>query len=76
MTHFAKPDEIAKLSKYPEARVVQGTSGLSYLTIPENIIAPDAQKHFCPLSNTVDFQRVLVVPESSDGIVFNAPYEE
>jgi hypothetical protein len=42
MTHFAKPDEIARLSTHPEAQIVQGISDLSYLTVPENIINPEA----------------------------------
>jgi hypothetical protein len=75
MTHFAKPDEIAKLSTHPEAQLVEGTSGLSYLTVPENIINEEAQKHFCPIRNSIEFRRVLVVPVASDGISLNTTYE-
>ncbi|MEY4668588.1 MAG: hypothetical protein RL518_1287 [Pseudomonadota bacterium] len=76
MNHFVKPDEMAKLSRHPDAKLVQGESGLSYLTVPENVINPQAEKHHCPINGRLEFRSVLVAPVSENGIPFKAPYEE
>jgi hypothetical protein len=76
MTHFAKPDEMAKLARHPEARPIQGESGLSYLSLPEPAINPEAQQYLCPITHALQFRSVLVVPVAADGTSHNAPYEE
>jgi len=75
MTNFAKPAQIAELARHPEAQYVQGESGLSYLSIPENLVNPQAQQHLCPITNTLQFRRVFVTEIGDDGIPYNAPYD-
>jgi hypothetical protein len=76
MNHFATQDEMAKLARHPEAQLVQGESGLSYLTVPENLINPEAEKHHCPINDRLKFRSVLVAPVSENGITYNPPYDE
>jgi hypothetical protein len=75
MTNFAKPSQIAELARHPEAQYVQGESGVSYLTVPENLVNPEAKEHLCPVTNTMGFRKVLVTEIGEDGIPYNAPYD-
>ncbi len=76
MHHFAKPDQMTKLALHPEAKRVEGASGLSYLSVPENTLRPDAVKHLCPLTKTERYRDVLVTPLAPDGTMLKGPYEE
>lgn len=75
MMHFAKPEQLEQLTLHPEAKRVEGASGLSYLSVPENVINPDAVKRFCPLANAERYRDVLITPLSADGSQLNAPYD-
>jgi hypothetical protein len=75
MAHFAKPEQIAQLAHHPEANWVQGESDLSYLTVPQNIVNPEARKHLCPITNTDKFRTVIVTEVGEDGIAYNSPYD-
>jgi len=70
------PDQITKLALHPEAKRVEGASGLSYLSVPENALRPDAVKHLCPLTETERYRDVLVTPLAPDGTMLKGPYEE
>lgn len=75
MMHFAKPGQLDQLALHPEAKRVVGDSGLSYLSIPENVINPDAAKRFCPLTNSERYRDVLVTPVLADDTTLNTPYD-
>ena len=76
MIHFANPDQTRQIARHPEAKRVEGESGLSYLSVPEIAVNPDAAKHLCPLTNSERYRDVVVAPLAADGTSFKAPYEE
>ena len=77
MFSSVKPSHLAELARHPEASWVEGSSGLQYLRIPENVINPDAQKVPNPLkSGEAEYRSITLIPQHHDGGVFKAPYDE
>lgn len=74
---FANAKKMEELAKHPEARWVEGASGMKYLSVPANAIDTNIE----PLRHPTDpsfkhFHSVLVIPEVGGTTAIKAPYDE